>query len=50
MSRPEQIVLHDPASFAGMRAAGLLDNRPPPGAMALGEAGEDDGQPELFGK
>jgi len=24
MSRPEQIVLHDPASFAGMRAAGLL--------------------------
>jgi segregation and condensation protein B len=33
-----------------LRAAGLLDNRPPPGAMALGEAGEDDGQPELFGK
>lgn len=30
-----------------LRAAGLLDNRPPPGALA--EAGEaDDGQPELF--
>jgi segregation and condensation protein B len=33
-----------------LRAAGLLDNRPPPGAVALGEGeGEaDDGQPELF--
>ena len=33
-----------------LRAAGLLDNRPPPGALSLGEPERDDGQPELFGK
>jgi segregation and condensation protein B len=36
-----------------LRAAGLLENRPPPGALALGEAEDDEdqigaGQPELF--
>ncbi len=35
-----------------LRAAGLLENRPPPGAMPLGEANEDEGtdedQTELF--
>ncbi|MGI9367969.1 MAG: SMC-Scp complex subunit ScpB [Ruegeria sp.] len=35
-----------------LRAAGLLENRPPPGAMPLGEAGEEeaeaDDQSELF--
>lgn len=33
-----------------LRAAGLLDNRPPPGAVALGEGEADDAQPELFGE
>jgi segregation and condensation protein B len=33
-----------------LRAAGLLDNRPPPGTVALGEGEADDGQPELFGE
>ncbi|NIZ14388.1 SMC-Scp complex subunit ScpB [Phaeobacter sp. HF9A] len=37
-----------------LRAAGLLENRPPPGAMALGQGEEredhhDEEQPELFG-
>ena len=32
-----------------LRAAGLLDNRPPPGMQALGEVPDDDeNQPELF--
>lgn len=31
-----------------LRAAGLLDSRPPPGALAPGEAEDDEGQPELF--
>jgi segregation and condensation protein B len=31
-----------------LRAAGLLDSRPPPGALAPGEGEEDEGQPELF--
>jgi segregation and condensation protein B len=34
-----------------LRAAGLLDNRPPPGASVLGPTGEDeveDDQAELF--
>ncbi len=31
-----------------LRAAGLLDSRPPPGALAPGEGEDDDGQPELF--
>ncbi|GGH19734.1 condensin subunit ScpB [Cribrihabitans marinus] len=33
-----------------LRAAGLLENRPPPGAMPMGEeqSGEDDDQSELF--
>jgi segregation and condensation protein B len=33
-----------------LRAAGLLDNRPPPGAVPLSEGETDDGQPELFGQ
>jgi segregation and condensation protein B len=38
-----------------LRAAGLLDNRPPPGMAVLGQAGgdevaEDVGQAELFGE
>jgi segregation and condensation protein B len=33
-----------------LRAAGLLDNRPPPGAVPLAEGETDDGQPELFGQ
>jgi len=31
-----------------LRAAGLLDSRPPPGALAPGDAEDDEGQPELF--
>ena len=32
-----------------LRAAGLLENRPPPGAGALGDLdAEDEDQPELF--
>ena len=33
-----------------LRAAGLLENRPPPGALPLGghEPGEEEDQPELF--
>lgn len=34
-----------------LRAAGLLENRPPPGSLPLGQGGDDDGpeeQPELF--
>jgi segregation and condensation protein B len=31
-----------------LRAAGLLDNRPPPGMEPLGEVEEDEGQAELF--
>jgi len=32
-----------------LRAAGLLENRPPPGALALGDLDDsDDEQPELF--
>ena len=31
-----------------LRAAGLLDSRPPPGALASGDAEDDEGQPELF--
>jgi len=34
-----------------LRAAGLLENRPPPGAMSLGEDEDGaDAQPELFGE
>jgi segregation and condensation protein B len=37
-----------------LRAAGLLENRPPPGSLQLGQGGEDDeeigDQPELFGE
>ncbi len=36
-----------------LRAAGLLDNRPPPGASVLGPTGDDeadDSQAELFGE
>ncbi|WP_323778505.1 SMC-Scp complex subunit ScpB [Leisingera sp.] len=29
-----------------LRAAGLLENRPPPGALAMGQGGEDDEDPE----
>ncbi len=36
-----------------LRAAGLLENRPPPGSLPLGQGGDDDDevgdQPELFG-
>ena len=32
-----------------LRAAGLLDNRPPPGMEPLGEVPYDEGQAELFG-
>ena len=31
-----------------MRAAGLLENRPPPGEPSDDEDGEDDSQTELF--
>jgi len=31
-----------------LRAAGLLDNRPPPGALAMEAGEEDEAQPELF--
>ena len=37
-----------------LRAAGLLENRPPPGSLPMGQGGEDDDevgdQPELFGE